>query len=297
VSMRRISVIVSTYEWPAALDVVLRALADVQEPGLDLLVADDGSGPDTAEVIRGSQDLFDGGLRHVSQVDEGYRKARLLDLAALEAHGEYLVFLDGDCIPRRGFLRAVHRAALPGWFVSGKRVDLSPRLSRRVIHEGVEAWRWSTFRLLVSAPGDVRRPGLLVPLRDRRRPWRPGQAEFSPPYDAYGFFLGVFRSDFERVNGYDTRFVGWGDEDVDLAVRLRRSGLRCAWPGPDSTVLHLSHETRMGGPRPNKALLRETEASDQVEALEGLRDLAAQSESDVSSNRQVGGSRARLLRP
>ena len=272
-SARLVSVVVSTYEWPAALELVLGALADVREPGLEVLVADDGSGPDTAVVVDRARTLFEGRLRHVRQPDEGYRRARLLDLASLEARGDYLLFLDGDCLPRRGFLRAVRRAALPGWFAAGKRVELDARLSRRALDEGLEIWRWSTAGLLLRARGRVRRPGYLLPLRDRRRPWRPGQPEFAPPYDAYGFFLGVSRDDFERANGFDTRFVGWGDEDVDLAVRLRRSGLRCAWPGPDSTLLHLWHETRKGGPRPNKALLRETEASTRIEAVEGLREL------------------------
>ena len=77
------------------------------------------------------------------------------------------------------------------------------------------------------------------------------------------------------MNGYDARFAGWGGEDVDMAVRLRRAGLRCGWAGPQSTLLHLWHETRKPPVRPNDALLAETEASDRVEAVDGLRELAA----------------------
>ena len=65
------------------------------------------------------------------------------------------------------------------------------------------------------------------------------------------------REDFERVNGFDMRYEGWGEEDIDLAVRLRRLGLRCGWPGPQGTLLHLWHESRKG-PRPNAGLLEET---------------------------------------
>ena len=93
-----------------------------------------------------------------------------------------------------------------------------------------------------------------------------------PHAHGYGFLLGVSRADFERVNGYDARFAGWGGEDVDMAVRLRR-GLRCGWAGPQSTLLHLWHETRKPPSRPNNVLLAETEASDRVEAVDGLREL------------------------
>jgi len=75
------------------------------------------------------------------------------------------------------------------------------------------------------------------------------------------------------VNGYDARFAGWGGEDVDMAVRFRRAGLRCGWPGPQGTLLHLWHETRKPAVRPNDPLLVETEASDRIEAIDGLRQL------------------------
>ena len=76
-----------------------------------------------------------------------------------------------------------------------------------------------------------------------------------------------------RVNGYDTRFAGWGGEDVDMAVRLQRAGLRCGWAGPRSTLLHLWHETRKADLRPNDELLAETRATNRIEAVEGLREL------------------------
>jgi GT2 family glycosyltransferase len=117
---------------------------------------------------------------------------------------------------------------------------------------------------------------VILPVRDRRRPWRETQPEFFPPYDAYGFFLGVAREDFERVNGYDMRFEGWGGEDRDIAVRLRRAGVRCGWPGPQASLLHLWHPARKGEESANMQLLRETEKSTRVEAVLGLRELAAQ---------------------
>jgi GT2 family glycosyltransferase len=278
-----LSVVVTTYEWPAALDVVLRALSEQRDEAFEIVVADDGSGSETAAVVERWQAALGERMTSVRQPDEGFRLARARNLAALGARGEYLLFLDGDCIVRRGFVRAVRRAALPGWFLSSKRLHLSRELSQRVLEERLPVWRRSALGWLVRSPGalfsshrEAGSPGLLLPLRDRRRPWRPDQPEFAPPYWAYGFFLGISRRDFERVNGFDLRFVGWGEEDVDMAVRLRRAGLRCGWPGPRATLLHLWHPLKRETSSRNTPLLRETEASERIEAVEGLRELAAE---------------------
>ena len=276
-----LSVIVSTYAWPAALDVVLRALADDVDDRVEVIVAEDGASPETAERVRRRRESLGVALDHVSQPDEGYRRSRVLDLAALRARGDLLVFLDGDCIPRRGLVRSIRRAALPGWFLAGKRLHLSRALSQRVIDGRSDVWRWSAARWLLTAPGEVLHAprqansvGLIVPIRDRRRPWRANSAEFTPPYDAYGCFLVVRRSDFERVNGFDTRYENWGHEDVDLAVRLRHAGLLCGWPGARATLLHLWHPERTHAARVNAGLLAETRGSGRIEAVEGMRELA-----------------------
>jgi glycosyltransferase involved in cell wall biosynthesis len=271
---RSVSVVLATYERADALDVVLRAFSeqDDAEP-FEVVIADDGSGESIARVIERWRGRLE--LTHAWQPDEGFRKARILDLAALAARGEHLLFLDGDCVPRRTFMSAVARAARPGWFLTTKRIELGERFTRRVIEEGLPVWRWSAAEWLVRAPREVGRPGYLLPARDRRRPWRPNQPEFYPPFNAYCLF-GVDREDFERVNGYDARCVRSTDgEDQDLAIRLRRTGLRCGWPGPRATVLHLWHavrEDRSDAPR----LFRETQASAHVQAVVGLRELAAE---------------------
>jgi glycosyltransferase involved in cell wall biosynthesis len=286
-----LSIIITTYEWPEALHVLLRALADQNDGSFEVVVADDGSGPSTASVVAEWRERAPFPVEHVWQPDDGWRKSRILDLAALRARGRYLVFLDGDSVPRVRFLAALRRCMLPGWFVASKRLHLSRELTARVLADGVPVWRWSVARWL-AAPRELLRTeresarlGLLVPVRDRRRPWRAGQPEFSAPYEAYGFCLGMWRTDFETVNGFDLRFENWGGEDEDIAARLRRAGLRCGWPGPKATMLHLWHEPKLGLMPSNKQLVRDSLSDDHVEAIAGLRELAAQE----SANR-VGAS-------
>jgi glycosyltransferase involved in cell wall biosynthesis len=280
-------VVLATYESPRVLDAHLRALSE-QEDEFEIVIADDGSGPAVTEVVERWRDRLD--LEHVWQPDEGFRKARALDLAALTASGDYLVFLDVDCLPRRRFVRAVRRGAVPGSFLSTKRIELDEPLSRRVVEEGLPIWRWSALEWLVRAPRQLGRPGYVLPLRDRRRPWRAGTHDFVPPWFAY-CLVGVFRTDLERVNGYEARCRRSDDgEDQDLAIRLRRSGLRCSWAGPASTVVHLWHPPRADRVGAHDPVFRQTERGSHIEAREGLRELEAEvAGAQVSANR-VGAS-------
>ena len=293
-SVRRpsLSVVVSTYEWPEALEAVLSGFADQTDDAFELVVADDGSGATTAEAVDRWRIAFGDRLSHVWQEDAGFRLARVRNLGALAIRGDYVVFVDGDCIPRRGFIASVRRATAPGWFLAGKRVHLSPTLSRAAFDDRVRIARWSAasfwwHRRQVHTWVD------LTP-RDRRRPWRPSLPDFVPHGNAYGFLMAMYRTDFEAVNGFDMRYVGWGEQDVDLAVRLRRRGLRSGWAGPRSTMLHLSHASNMPLDRPTWWLLQETLGSNHVEAIEGVKELRL--ESEVSHHRADSASLSRRTR-
>lgn len=266
------SVVVSTYEWPEALDAVLRALSLQSDADFEVVVADDGSGASTNETVRTWTETFGERLVHAWQADKGFRLARVRNLGAATACGGVLAFIDGDCLPRRHFVAAIRRALLPGWFLASTRLQLGESLSRSVLYERVPVERWSVARLLVRAPRAVADWRHLTP-RDRRRPWRPDLPDFAPHGNAYGFCIAVARSDLEAVNGFDMRFVGWGEQDVDLAVRLRRLGLRCGYAGPRSTLLHLWHPSQMTSERDTWWLLQETIETDRIKALEGIREL------------------------
>jgi len=277
------SVVLATYERSDALELVLRALAEQKAKPFEVVVADDGSGEEVATVVERWQERVN--IRHVWQPNEGFRKARVLNKAALAARGDHLIFLDADCVPRAGFMDAIRRARRPGWYLSTKRVFLGERFTTRVLEEGIPVWRWSAAHWLLRAPREVGRPGYLVPARDRRRPWRSRQPEFVPPASAYCLF-DVRREDFVRVNGYDARCIHSNDgEDQDLAIRLGRSGLKCGWPGPAATVIHLWHPLRTDRASDRTRVFRETQESDHVEAVVGLRELA-----DQASANRVGGS-------
>jgi glycosyltransferase involved in cell wall biosynthesis len=269
----RIAVIVSTYEFPAALHAVLWGLAEQSDSDFALVVADDGSSLETEAVVEEWRPAFGARLTHVWQPDEGFRLARVLNLGSLAVDADYLVFMHGESVPRRHFIRALRSCVRPGWFAAGRRVDLAPALTARVLEQGLPVHRWGLLDWL-RVRGEAGPLTALTP-RDRRRVGARGVPEFRPHNRSYGHLLGLGRADFERVGGYDMRYVGWGEEDVDIAVRLRRIGLRCGHPGPDGTLVHLWHGSQVPAERPNWYLLRETERGDRVEAIEGLGRLEA----------------------
>jgi glycosyltransferase involved in cell wall biosynthesis len=269
--MKSLGIVVCTYDWPDALDAVLRSLADQSDDRFEVVVADDGSGPETEAVVERRRAELGSRLAYVRQPDEGFRAARVRNLGALSARSDLLVFLDGDCVPRRHFVQAIRDSLQPGWFVATNRVNLARGLSERILREKIPVHRWSLARWLSHTPS-ARGVMSLTP-RDRRQAGRDGHPGFAPRQNAY-CCIGVAAADFERVNGYDLRYTGWGDEEVDLTVRLWRIGLRCGHAGPRATPIHLWHPSREVRERPNWWLLQETQQSSRVEAVEGLRELS-----------------------
>lgn len=241
-----IAVIVSTYERPDALDAVLRSLAEQTYRRFEIVVADDGSGPETRELVADRAEGPGPRVRHVRQEDRGYRLARIRNRAAAATEQPYLVFLDGDCLVRPDYVERHARLAEPRHFVHGSRVRLDPGLSRFAIareHAAIE--RWSAARWLGEwLRGRVDRftPLLRVPLGPLRRTsprrWR----------GVKGCNLAVWRSDFLAVNGFDEGFEGWGFEDNDLVVRLLRHGVRRKEGRYAVPVLHLWHKSRPPDP-------------------------------------------------
>ena len=108
----RVSIIVATYEFSLALELLLHALAEQEGEPCQVIVADDGSGDEVLAVVERWRGRLD--LEHVWHPDEGFRKARALNLAVLAARGDYLLFLDSDCLRRQSFAKAIRRAALRG---------------------------------------------------------------------------------------------------------------------------------------------------------------------------------------
>jgi glycosyltransferase involved in cell wall biosynthesis len=238
-----LTVVVCTYNRPDALRAVLAGLRDQSRSDFEVIVADDGSGEPTRAVVQGMMPALQGRLRHAWQEDRGFRVAAARNLAASQARSPYLVFLDGDCVPRTSFVHAYIRLMHPNLLIRGSRVLCDQRLTRMIESgEAVDAHRWTLDQLRswrraghLNRLGPLRRgfvDGLrMLASRTRPRNWKLLRGcNFMVPAEAY-----------RAVGGCDETFEGWGFEDSDLCIRLMNQGLRIRRAAADACVLHLWH--------------------------------------------------------
>ena len=268
-----ISVIVTTYNREDALEAVLRSLARQTDADFEVVVADDGSGPATAELVEVWKANVGHRVVHVWHPDDGFRAAEIRNRAVLASAGWYCIFLDGDCIVRPDFI-AVHRGlSEQGAFVTGNRILLSHDLTKKVLRKKMspETWKFSRW-LSERRRGGVNRLSALLhlplgPLRWlRRNKWQ----------GARSCNLAIWRSDLDRVDGFDADYSGWGKEDSDLILRLLHAGVRRKDGVFATGVIHLWHaEADRSQLNDNERKLGVVVDGDRVRAQRGLSALAA----------------------
>jgi glycosyltransferase involved in cell wall biosynthesis len=268
-----ISVIVTTYNREDALDAALRALAHQSDENFEIVIADDGSRPDTARVVDGWRSRLSMPLKQVRHEHRGFRGGEIRNRGIRASAGEICIFLDGDCLAGADFIAAHRRLHEPGWFVTGNRILLSRELTDAVLAQGVAAEEWSFSALLCRRlTGGINRllPTLRLPLGPLRK-LNPASWEGAQTCN-----LAVARRDLDRIDGFDSAYAGWGLEDSDLVVRLLHAGVRRKDGRFATGVLHLWHAQNDRSQLPaNQARLDEVVGSARVRALRGLSLLAA----------------------
>lgn len=277
-----ISVIVTTYNRPDALSAVIHALMDQTDENFEILVADDGSTEASFQALsrfraaRPAAGLKS--LLHAWQPDNGFRASAARNLGVFASKGEYLVFLDGDCIPRPDFVRRHRMLAESGFMVSGSRVLLSESFTRQLLSSsqvpaihalGLPYWlkqrlkgNTNKFMPLLHFPDS--------PMRHYRSvKWNRIKS----------CNLAVWRNDYEAVNGFDESFIGWGHEDADLVLRLARHGIKRKGGAFSTEVFHLWHrENTRSTESENRQRVEERMRTGVIKAEVGLIDHPQESE-------------------
>ena len=241
-----ISILLATYNWPQALGLVLESLAAQTDKDFEVVIADDGSRSDTAQLITAFKKAANFPIQHLWQEDNGFRKSSILNQAIKVAQGDYLVFLDGDCITQTDFV-AQHRVlAQSGYLVTGSRILLGKRLTRDLV-AAQSTFAKSFFSslshyklqlLMQRFAGELNKCApLWIKIPDNR--WR--------IYSGFvwkrikGCNMACWRADAIRIGGFDESMVGWGHEDADFVFRLQQSGLKRKSGAWATEVLHLDH--------------------------------------------------------
>lgn len=235
-----ISVILATYNWPQALKLCLQSLGSQTDLHFEIIIADDGSAADTGALVKVIQQHFPVTITHLWQEDQGFRKTRILNQAIQVSNGNYLVFLDGDCIVQPDFIARHRQLSEKGCLVTGSRVLLSAQLTRRLIH--LPAWSYQDFSssLLSNwlSGGINKYLPLKIQLGDgswrkyRKFVWR----------RIKGCNMACWKKDALQIDGFDESMTGWGHEDADFVFRLQNNGLIRKSGSWSTEVLHLYHQ-------------------------------------------------------
>jgi glycosyltransferase involved in cell wall biosynthesis len=225
----QISLIISTYEKPGALDQVLHGVQrQTVMPG-EILLADDGSGPATRELIGQWRQKIPAPMRHVWHEDLGFRKTIILNKSLAAATGDYIVLLDGDCVPHDRFIPDHARLAERNFWVQGRRCFVSEKFAAEFSPGVTPVFLWMLGGRITGLAKAVRLPFPIV----RRNTGQRG---------IIGCNMGFWRDDLLAVNGFDEEYTGWGiGEDSDVGTRLYNLGRPRKFVYGHALVYHLNH--------------------------------------------------------
>ena len=261
----KISLVVSTYNNPGYLKKVLKGITLQTQPPYEALIADDGSGPDTAEAVgHWLNKPLPFPVFHLWQEDNGFRAAKIRNEAIRRSSGDYIITLDGDCVPERHFIRDHASLAQKGFFFQGKRLLIGKRASG--FFDPVLASNGYLLSLLLK--GELKNSHHLL-----RLPFLPGFRDASLK-GTRSCNMGFFREDLIAVNGFNEDFVGWGREDSELAARLYKYGLNRKSHPFRALCFHLWHEGNdRSGLEKNEKILNDVLASPEYRCKNGISKL------------------------
>ena len=235
----RIAVVLSTYNWPHALELSLAGYAVQTMPGFQLVIADDGSRADTRTLIERVRVASGMDIVHVWHEDRGFRKTEILNRAIIATTREYIIFSDGDTIPRADLVEVHAREAEPQRFLAGGYIKLPAQTSDAITPELVRSG--APFRLSwLRARGY--RPGRHVLRFTRARRWAALlDGATSHKVRWVGNNASTWRTHLLAANGFDMD-MGYGGEDAALGERLGNLGVRPKRIRYRTLALHLHHE-------------------------------------------------------
>lgn len=228
------AIIITTYNWPEALARVLDSVSQQTRMPDEVIVADDGSGLETRELIDRYRSIIPAPLIHSWQEDLGFRAARCRNLAISRSSADYLILIDGDMVLHPNFVNDHICFARRGSWVQGVRAKLSPEGAQEFLRTGsykpLQTW-------------DSRLKSKRYSVRNRvLRDLFSGRRFFAKLSMAQTCNLAVFREDCMRVNGFNEDFIGWGREDGEFVCRLINAGVNRRDLRFSGVAYHIHHE-------------------------------------------------------
>jgi glycosyltransferase involved in cell wall biosynthesis len=227
------ALVIATYNWPAALTICLESVRRQTVMPDEVIIADDGSGAETKNVVELYRKILAVPLRHVWQKDNGYQLARIRNKAFAAAQSAYIIQIDGDLILDPHFVEDHLSASRPDRFCSGSRTLLHEEATQRIL-ESVDLYPALYKKDMSKRYNAIRNRGLSFAVRLFQR-------NKKNVHFVLGCNMAFWKKDLLKVNGYNEAFSGWGKEDNDIAARLINAGVELRFIKFGAVVYHLHH--------------------------------------------------------
>lgn len=238
-NLPKASVIISTYNQPRWLEKVLWGYEMQTDPNFEIVIADDGSESETKEIIDHFISNSNLSITHVWQEDHGFQKTKILNKAIQRTTADYLIFTDGDCIPRSDFISTHLKLRKPNIFLSGGYFKLSDSISHAIQKQDVKSQICFDVDWLLAK--GIKKSFKLNKLSSNGiKEWllntfTPTKATFD------GMNASAWKTDILKVNGFDER-MQYGGEDREIGERLMNLGIKPLQARYSLICLHLYHD-------------------------------------------------------
>jgi glycosyltransferase involved in cell wall biosynthesis len=226
------SLIISTYNWPDALELSLLSILNQTILPNEVIVADDGSSEDTKKIIEKFILVFPVPLIHVWHEDKGFRLAMIRNKAIAKASFEYIIQIDGDMILHKNFVEDHVNFAKPNSFVRASRCYINKDRIEFVLKNKKADFHYYSKGIT------NRFSAFHFPLAGKIYEYK---YKMDEPYEIHVGNMAFWRSNALNVNGYNEDFVGWGPEDKEFVVRLLNRGFTKRFLKQGGIAFHIWH--------------------------------------------------------
>ncbi len=235
----KLSIIISTYNAEEWLKKVLLGYSIQSEDDFEIIIADDGSTEKTKHLIDSFRSKFKHNIQHVWQEDNGFRKCKILNKAIINANADYLLFTDGDCIPRKDFVATHLKYKDDGHFLSGGYFKLPMSISKIISEDDI--LNQNCFKISWLKKQKIKANFKLTKLIKNSffNGFMNWITTTKPSWNGHN--SSGYKKDILEINGFNED-MEYGGEDRELGERLYNNGIFSKQIRYSAICVHLDHE-------------------------------------------------------
>ena len=240
----KVSIIIAVYKDVEALDLIIESLKVQTYQNFEVIIAEDGNNKDMKNFVKSIKNIK---IKHLSQEDNGWRKNTILNKAIVSSSSEYLIFIDGDCVPHKKFVEEHIRLKEDHVVLCGRRTEPGEYFSNLLRTKQIDMNKFSMDYI----------KNYFKLKKDNIRHYEDGI------YCNYNSLIGRFadkkgkrkeahivgchwscnKNDLLKINGFDEDFkLPTTGEDTDIERRLRYFGVKMKSCRNFAILTHLYHK-------------------------------------------------------